>query len=667
MNDTAKNEWQRARTIFEETLLQQAEDRRSHAQKLCGANETLWSEVESLLDWHERSNSFLETPAVVRVVESSQHNDQLIAGQRLLHYEIRKLIGMGGMGEVYLAWDTRLHRNVAVKLLRQDLLPQVRNSERLLREARAAALLEHPNICHIHEVSETDGYSFIVMQYVVGTTLDELLADGGIDGDTALDIAGQIADGLAEAHSQGIIHRDIKPANIIVSEKGQAKILDFGLAKFIEPEGGADAAGRLQSTGGVMGTVPYMSPEQLQGASVDARTDIFSFGTLVFEMLSGTSAFRRERDAETISAILGEEPNWLLLSPVVRPLLQRCLAKNPADRFRSADELVEALIQVGTTRPTTKSGRQNVTNTIRFDAATEQLGVRTAPIITPDPRSVDPFVDVNRTLKPPLSARTWGAILAFASAVVVLSLTIVGYLYLRGGSEQSSNGPKHHWELANANKNLLVAIPGGTFTMGPDSGTFGTETAHTETVLPFEIDRTEVTNAEYFEFVKETGYVAIPTHWNNGKPIPGQENFPVRYVSLEDVNAFAEWRSRRDSVAYRLPTEQEWEYAARNGAKGSVYPWGDLVDTKCAFIDGKAAGPTTVASQSCPNEWGVEDMIGNVSEWTSSKYRDPISPAADYYWVRGGNWYDWRNSMYHSISWSTVRYPNLGFRLVVSQ
>ena len=147
MDETAKNNWQQIRSIFEDVLLLPVEERRLYAQNLCGDDEILWNEVRSLLDSHESSESFLETPAVVQIVEDNHHLDQLIAGQRLLHYEIRKLIGKGGMGEVYLAHDTRLDRNVAVKILRRDLLPHVLGSERLLREARAVALLEHPNIC----------------------------------------------------------------------------------------------------------------------------------------------------------------------------------------------------------------------------------------------------------------------------------------------------------------------------------------------------------------------------------------------------------------------------------------------------------------------------------------------------------------------------------------
>ena len=209
MEKTSTNDWNRIRSVFEDAVVRPVEERRRYAEEVCGADQLLLNEVLSLLESHESSHSFLERPAVLQVYEIEQQSNQLSPGQRLLHYEIRELIGKGGMGEVYLARDTKLDRNVAIKLLRKDLLPQARASERLLREARAAALLEHPNICHIHEISEADGFSFIVMQYIVGTTLDEILSAGGIDVATSLDLGAQIAEGLAEAHSQGIVHRDI--------------------------------------------------------------------------------------------------------------------------------------------------------------------------------------------------------------------------------------------------------------------------------------------------------------------------------------------------------------------------------------------------------------------------------------------------------------------------
>lgn len=347
MGKTANNDWRRVREIFEDAVRQPLEDRRRYVRQACGGEEQLLTEVESLLDSHERTDSFLETPAFVQISEETQpHDNQLFPGQSLSHYEITKFIGSGGMGEVYLARDTRLNRNVAIKLLRASFLPDAQAKGRLLREARTAALLEHPNICQIYEISESDEFSFIVMQYLKGPTLAEILSEKRLDTATALDLAIQMAEALAEAHSQGVIHRDIKPANVIVTEKGQAKILDFGLAKFIEAETSADTVQRLNSSGAVMGTVPYMSPEQLRGDAVDARTDIFSFGALVYEMLTGISPFSRESNAETISAILNDDPDWSRIPQTLRPALQKCLAKKRDNRFGSTRDLANELIEV---------------------------------------------------------------------------------------------------------------------------------------------------------------------------------------------------------------------------------------------------------------------------------------------------------------------------------
>jgi formylglycine-generating enzyme required for sulfatase activity len=164
----------------------------------------------------------------------------------------------------------------------------------------------------------------------------------------------------------------------------------------------------------------------------------------------------------------------------------------------------------------------------------------------------------------------------------------------------------------------LASIPGGTFTMGRNDGRDNEKPEHQVTVQDFLMDKTEVTNAEYYDFIKATNYKP-PVHWENGKPLPGQEKAPVRYVSYDDANAFAAWRSKRDGVQYRLPTEEEWEYAARNGSKDNLYPWGDKYDPKCAVLDAPNNEPKPVGSQSCPDDWGVQDLIGNVFEWTSSR------------------------------------------------
>ena len=686
MRVTTNIDWQKVREVFEEAVLRdESEDRRQHAQALCGDDESLLSEVQSLLDSHEKSETFLETPAVVQFVESSELRNQLRVGQRLLHYEIQRLIGFGGMGEVYLARDTRLHRNVAVKLLRGDLQPQVGGGERLLKEARAAALLEHPNICQIYEISEADGLNFIVMQYVVGTTLDDILMEGEVGLVTALDLAVQIANGLAEAHSHGIIHRDIKPANIIVSDKGPAKILDFGLAKFIEAETGADAASRLESTGGVMGTVPYMSPEQLLNTPVDARTDVFSFGSMLFEMITGAPAFKRGNDVATISAIIKEEPDYSPIPPVLQPLLQRCLAKEPAARYASASELAKALVEASNNRSVTSRMRPASTGPKRTDVATRPMGEKPLYSWQSGGDTTVRSHGAENEL-PSHSESRWRSRALVGTIVSVIALA-GGTLFWQGESPKPlvESVPEINKKPVPAMVTIkdLVDIPGGTFLMGRNDGDDNEKPEHPETVRPFKMDRTEVTNREFYEFMMATKYQPAEgenflPHWVNGQPQAGHDRAPVRFVNIYDVNVFIKWRSARDGVAYRLPTEQEWEFAARNGSRANLYPWGHTFDPRCAHVDNKTNDPVTAGG--CSNQWGVVDLIGNVAEWTSSPAwnypgnNELMSPTSEpHYMVRGGAAIYKSQGKHATTSTWRVKAPasrrraDVGFRLVASQ
>jgi eukaryotic-like serine/threonine-protein kinase len=265
------------------------------------------------------------------------------------HYRILNNLGAGGMGEVYLAEDTKLDRRVALKLLPQASVADEQAKKRLIREARAAATLDHPNICTIHEVGEEDGHSFIVMQYVEGETLAGLVKRKPLDLTEALDIAAQIADALAAAHSRGIIHRDIKPQNIMITPAGQVKVLDFGLAKVIQErsliESSADTESLLTEAGTVMGTVPYMSPEQVRGESLDTRSDLFSFGALLYEMVSGRQPFAAETTAATFSAILTRDPALLARYSADAPaelqrIVSKALAKNREERYQTSKDLL---------------------------------------------------------------------------------------------------------------------------------------------------------------------------------------------------------------------------------------------------------------------------------------------------------------------------------------
>ena len=271
------------------------------------------------------------------------------------HYSIIKKLGAGGMGEVYLAEDTSLNRKVAIKLVSTHSGADENARRGLIREARAAASIDHPNICTIHEVGEDQGRAFIVMQFVEGKTLADRLARRPIDLQESLNIATQIADALVAAHSKAIIHRDLKPQNIMLTERGQVKVLDFGLAKTVASrsilESQAQTQSMLTETGLMIGTVPYMSPEQVKGESLDARSDIFSLGTVLYEMFSGHHPFATKTPAETISAILVSNVKPLSIDTnsgiqQLDRIVRKCLEKDREKRYQDvvavADDLEAA-------------------------------------------------------------------------------------------------------------------------------------------------------------------------------------------------------------------------------------------------------------------------------------------------------------------------------------
>src|ERR1700733_1958468 len=275
------------------------------------------------------------------------------AGVRFGSYEILSLLGKGGMGEVYKARDTRLQRVVALKILPAESVADADRRARLLLEAQAASRLNHPNIVTIHDIAEEQGIRYIAMEYVAGAPLDRTITGGGLPLRNALKYAAEIAEALAAAHAAGIVHRDLKPANVIITEDGRAKLLDFGLAKLKEPKGPASEAetATLRTvSGAIVGTAAYMSPEQAEGRELDARSDIFSFGLVLYEMLCGQRAFRRDSWISTLVAILHDEPPSLRdirasIPPSVEQLVTRCMRKDPAQRFQSMLEIKQALAE----------------------------------------------------------------------------------------------------------------------------------------------------------------------------------------------------------------------------------------------------------------------------------------------------------------------------------
>jgi Tol biopolymer transport system component len=291
----------------------------------------------------------------------------LTPGTRFGPYEIISSIGAGGMGEVYRARDSRLGRDVALKVLPEFFARDADRLRRFEQEARAVAALSHPNILAIHDIGEQNGAPFIVSELLEGNSLRAELLTGPLSPRKASDYAVQIANGLAAAHDKGIVHRDLKPENVFITKEGRVKILDFGLAKWTAKanENGATSATIGESpteAGMVMGTAGYMAPEQVRGATVDSRTDIFAFGAVFYELVSGQRAFRRDTAAETMTAILKEDPRELTdltqpVSPGIERVIRRCLEKQPEQRFQSAKDLAFALEAIsGTT--TSKTGAQ---------------------------------------------------------------------------------------------------------------------------------------------------------------------------------------------------------------------------------------------------------------------------------------------------------------------
>ncbi len=281
------------------------------------------------------------------------------AGTRLGPYEIQSLLGEGGMGQVYRARDSRLNRTVAIKVLSSPAAASRELRERLEREARAVGSLNHPHICTLHDLGQQDGVDYLVMEYLEGETLAARLRRGSLPLEQVLRYAVEIADGLSQAHRSGVVHRDLKPANVMLTRSAGVKILDFGLAKLRAPgpETGAGLSSvptesrNLTNAGVLLGTAPYMAPEQVEGREVDSRTDLFAFGAVVYEMATGERAFEGESAASVIAAILSSEPSPISTSQPLVPraldrVVQKCLAKSPEDRWQTARDLKDELLWI---------------------------------------------------------------------------------------------------------------------------------------------------------------------------------------------------------------------------------------------------------------------------------------------------------------------------------
>ena len=336
--------WRRVEEIYQAAVEREPEERAAFLAVACAGDEDLRREVESLLA-QPSTDEMLDRPAW------APEATRLTAGQQVSHYQIQEKLGEGGMGAVYRAYDTQLRRPVALKVLPPEYASDPERRERLLREARAASALNHPNIVGIYEVGSDNGVDFIAMEFIEGKSLGDIIPGKGLPLGKALDYAAQIASGLAKAHAAGVVHRDLKPGNIMLTgpasgHPGLVKLLDFGLARRVESGEGHDTT--LTMEGAILGTPAYMSPEQAQGKPVDARSDVFSFGSVLYQMVTGHRAFEKDSHISTLAAVVQGEPRPLP-SSVPRDLeriIARCLRKDPERRFQSMANVRVALLEL---------------------------------------------------------------------------------------------------------------------------------------------------------------------------------------------------------------------------------------------------------------------------------------------------------------------------------
>jgi serine/threonine-protein kinase len=708
-----------------------------------------------------------------------------ISGEPVLEgkYHLESRIGQGGMGVVYKARHAYLKTQHAIKIILPDLVgndPQL--VTRFRQEALAAAAIRHQNVVQVTDYGVAQGtMPFLVMEFVEGEDLhDYLEREKRVSPEKAFEMISAICNGIGVAHNQGIVHRDMKPLNIMIV-KGKSnmheavKILDFGLAKI---KSGELLGSFIQAqTTGLMGSPYYMAPEQWSDDDLDARSDIYSIGIMLYQMLAGDVPFK----GSSIPAIMkkhltDEAPKFAEkgitdISPEVEKVVLHTLRKKRDERTSDVNQLIEEFrsalgqsspystaanfqvssaplpvssLSVLTIPPKSKvylddvsigetenngwlqvegvrsgnhqlrishDGFEDWESSLLLDGNPKQVvaelqqELSKSQVSIPKPAQTMPFspsgeysqqnLENSQQSQPipqntlqqqqyqtgnqsiltetvPKSSFASPMFLAIIGISGLLLLTVIGGVgaYMSGliGGTDSNTAVSTPTNSANSGqveetvKKEMVMIPGGTFMMGRNDGEILEKPEHQVKVDSFWLDKTEVTNEEYGRFVTSTNY-RPPINWVNGKPVMDTEESPVRFVNIEDVNSYIRWRSKKDGVEYRLPTEAEWEYAARNGSENNLYPWGDKWDKDKAVISRELIFEDVGTKPEGKNKWGVLDLVGNVWEWTVTPASAfPKAPAElekqiesnfkDFYVVKGS--FSMKNDD-DSVATSTVR------------
>jgi len=484
--------------------------------------------------------------------------------QQIREYKIINKIGEGGMGEVYLAEDENLGRQVAIKMLAPELMRNAELVERFKQEARLQASLIHPNIVALHTFFTHENMLYMVMEYAQGITLKDLIKKKGkLDEKTSKHIILQILEGVGFAHQKGIVHRDLKPSNIMIDNNLDIKIMDFGIAKVLGDRG-------MTKTGTKMGTLYYMSPEQVKAEKdIDQRTDIYSLGIIFYEMLTGKVPFNTdtESDFEVMREIVDGNTatrirNLNTLSSNVKNIISKMTINQKSNRYVTCYNCSEEI-----------KGNGTVNNVIK----------------TPEPKIQ--IIEKTKTIEKP-----------------------------------------------NTIEPEMIFVEGGTFMMGSDDGENDEKPVHSVTVNSFYISKYEVTQKEWLEIM------------GNNPSYSKGDNLPVENVSWNDIQEFIKKLNQTTGKTYRLPTEAEWEYAAKGGNKSKGYKYaGSNNIEEVAWYSNNSDGETHPVGTKKPNELGIYDMTGNVWEWCQDWYdkeyyrnspsNNPKGPSSGTRCVlRGGSW-----------------------------
>lgn len=529
-------------------------------------------------------------------------------------YRIESILGEGGMGTVYLSTRLMIGDTVAVKILHSAQVSDPQAIERFRREAQAAARLKHQNAVTIYDFGvSSEGLVYLVMELAEGHSLRDIIKQQGpVTPSAAAEIMSQVCAALDEAHRQNIVHRDLKPDNIIVAVTNtglRAKVLDFGIAKMRDL-----TASNLTQTGAVMGTPYYMSPEHCMGEELDHRSDIYSLGIVLFEMLAGVVPFNSPISTAVVVQHVNQAPPSLRalnasISAPVEAVVMRALAKRRDLRQQTAVQLAQELVAAVEGRPLTRDGgSMQVLPSYSTPASTTPAAIPVggAALAATIQMTTPPAVIGGAREQVPRKSRAGWLIGG------VILVAVIGLLIWASQRGHPTDTPKVRG--APMPPPGMAYVPGTDFTMGNDAGDEAERPRHKVTVTPFFIDMNEVTCEEYEKFIRATKRQP-PLTWASGHYPSGWERRPVTGINWDDANAYAEWAGKR------LPTEQEWEFAAR-GTDGRLYPWGS------EWQDGSAnAGPASPGHvenvgtyPAGVSPFGAVDMVGNAWEWTASDF-----------------------------------------------